>query len=370
MRKRKLRKSRLKRPENERPLLSTRQKKRHSKKKNLPKIDSMGTVWLKGVQGEPRLSLQYRIKIGGKYVTTGAMIASVNVCTLRQKRRVGYSGQLGTEATKNNWKVPALKHLMRSKGIYLLGLQETRRTSGILDVGDGYLLVTSQNEKYSWLGGTGFLLSPSAAEAFRATNCLTWSPPTGSVASGRYLEIGLASASRKEGILTFANGYGPTAQSDMEVRKAFWDIVEMRMSGTTAGGQGCTTNGEGGGQQQGATVRRKRPARRIYIAVGDWNARVGRRDNMMGQHYENVIGPHNFPERNANGSMMLDAMTRCGMKIANTFFKHDKAHTTTWTHAGTSKETSCSGPCHSQRMADATCFGCEGTTGMERGQRP
>ena len=51
VRKRKLRKSRLKRPENERPLLSTRQKKRHSKKKNLSKIDNMGTVWLKGVQG-------------------------------------------------------------------------------------------------------------------------------------------------------------------------------------------------------------------------------------------------------------------------------------------------------------------------------
>ena len=62
----------------------------------------MGTVRLKGVQGEPRLSLQYKIKIGDKYVTTGAMIASVNVCTLRQKRRVVYS--LRTTGHRNDEK--------------------------------------------------------------------------------------------------------------------------------------------------------------------------------------------------------------------------------------------------------------------------
>ena len=339
VRKRRLQKGRSKQSEEDetrRPLLTTRQKKRHNKKKELSEVDNTNTIWLKGAKGEPRLSLQYRIKVGNKHVTTGAVIATANVRTLRQKRKVGYSGHIGTSATKNNWKIPMLKHLMQTKGIYLMGLQETRRTSGILDVGDGYLLVTSQNEKYSWLGGTGFLLSPSAAEAFRATNCQTWSPPTGSEASGRYLEINLASATKKEGVLTFGNGYGPTAQSTMEVRKAFWDIVELRMSGSTVCGQGCTTNET----EQTATAanKRKRPSRRIYIAVGDWNARVGRRDNMLGQAHDGVLGPHNFPELNANGSMMLDTMTRCGMKIANTFFEHDKSHTATWTHNGTKKK--------------------------------
>lgn len=302
--------------------------------------DIDNTVWLTGKQEDSRLSLQYRVKRGLKYVTLGATLAFANVRTLRQNRKVGYSGSLNTKATKKNWKVPMLKHLMKRKGIYLMALQETRRTSGMKDVGDGYLLVTSQNQKYSWLGGTGFLLSPAAAEAFKATDCQTWTPSTGSAVSGRYLEIGLASAVKKEGIMTFASVYAPTAQSTMEVRTAFWDMIEGRISGrekATKPTKPANTDREQNDQRQQRPARPKRPSRRVYIAMGDWNARVGKRENLGGDPHGDVIGPHNYKSRNANGSMMLDSMARCGMKIANTYFQHDHRHTGTWKHASTGR---------------------------------
>ena len=288
-----------------------------------PTTTRQDTVWLTGKLGEPRLSLQYRVKPDGlhQHVTIGATVAFVNVRTLRQSRKVGYSGSLTKKdkKTANNWKIPMLVQLMREKGIYLLALQETRRTSGVKQVGDGYLLVTSQNEKYSWLGGTGFLLSPSAAEAFRATNCKTWTPPSGDPASGRYLEIGLASGVKKEGIITFASVYAPTAQTSLEVRQSFWTMMEGCMNPTA---------------RQGSADAR-RGMRDPYFVMGDWNARIGKRRRGHVDAYGDIVGPHNFSNRNANGVMMLESLAKCRMKVANTFFEHDRRHTATWTHSAT-----------------------------------
>ena len=301
----------------------SRARKRKKRKEYMLKKDNVGTVWLRGVPEEPRLSFQYRVRPVGSntYVTIGAVLAFVNVRTLRQKRKVGYSGTFKTKATKNNWKIPALISLMRQKGIYMIGLSETRRPSGMKEVGNGYLLITSQNGKYSWLGGTGFLLSPSAALAFKAAGCRTWTPPMDSVVSGRYLEIGLAAATKKEGIITFASVYAPTAQSTLEVRHAFWSVIEDRM---------MTGDFNNRHQNQGGHHRRRRPTRRIYVAMGDWNAQVGRKT--VGDPHNGVLGLHNFERRNANGSMMLETMMRCGMRIANTYFQHDYNHTGTWTN--------------------------------------
>ena len=304
-----------------------------------PKRDNTNTVWLKGQPGEPRLSLNYRVKLEGahKYATLGAILGFVNVRTLRQNRKVNHSGSLSHGRTKNNWKIPMLISLMREKGIYLLALQETRRTSGVKEVGNGYLLVTSQNGKYSWLGGTGFLLSPAAAEAFRATNCTTWSPPSGHVSSGRYLEIELASAVKKEGNIVFGNPYAPTSLVTMEVKTAFWDMIEERMIyGNEAVEQATNNSAQHHEQTQQRVKRKRRPARQFYMAMGDWNSRVGRLQGADG--HEGVLGPHNFQERNASGSMMLDTMARCRMKIANTFFKHDDKHTATWTNPATKRK--------------------------------
>ena len=102
-------------------------KRRKRKKKGVekPKRDNTNTVWLKGQPGEPRLSLQYRVKLEGAHthVTLGATLAFVNVRTLRQNRKVNHSGSLSHGRTKNNWKVPMLVHLMKQKGIYLMAGQ-------------------------------------------------------------------------------------------------------------------------------------------------------------------------------------------------------------------------------------------------------
>ena len=76
--------------------------------------------------------------------------------------------------------------MMRVEGIYALGLSETRRRSGIYHVGGGFTLIISQNEKFPFLGGTGFLLSPAATEAFRDCGSKLWYP---GISSGRHLDI-------------------------------------------------------------------------------------------------------------------------------------------------------------------------------------
>ena len=90
--------------------------------------------------------------------------------------------------------------------------------------------------------------------------------------------------------------------------------------------RGVPKDGKVGGK---SNCRRKLPSREFLLMMGDLNARVGRLtdedDGLKG-----VLGKHNFPAVNANGSMLLDVATQCRMCVANTFFKHSVNHTMTW----------------------------------------
>ena len=162
------------------------------------------------------MSIYHRVKIdeAPRRCLTEMLIAHANVRTLREKRKRGYDGSLNMRRTRNNWKIPALIKMMKDHGIYLLGLSETRRRSGITHVGGGYLLIISQNERFQFLGGSGFLLSPAAATAFRKAGSKLWYPRSGHSSSGRYLDIQLATGSR-EPPMTMAVVYAPTMQSEM-----------------------------------------------------------------------------------------------------------------------------------------------------------
>ena len=167
---------------------------------------------LTGKADESRMSFTHRIKVDGieGRVITELKMLYVNVRTLREKRKRGMSGDLDNSSTKNNWKIPALVRMMRKHGIYLAALSETRRTTKEVSVGSGYVLLTSHNIKVPWRGGVGILLSPAAAKAWRAAGKKSWFPDSESAASGRYLEITLATAVRQEGTFTVAALYGPT----------------------------------------------------------------------------------------------------------------------------------------------------------------
>ena len=122
---------------------------------------------LTGQRSEPRMSFTHRLKIDGVSgrVVTQMKIVYANVRTLRERRKRGMSGDMNNSSTKNNWRIPALVRMMQKHGIFLAVLSETRRATKEVDVGQGYVLLTSQNAKVPWMGGVGILLSPADAEA-------------------------------------------------------------------------------------------------------------------------------------------------------------------------------------------------------------
>ena len=58
------------------------------------------------------------------------------------------------------------------------------------------------------------------------------------------------------------------------------------------------------------------------ILLGDVNGRVS---NAV-TDYENVLGPHGDPERNANGKRILQFCLANNVKILNTMFPHKRIH--------------------------------------------
>ena len=72
------------------------------------------------------------------------------------------------------------------------------------------------------------------------------------------------------------------------------------------------------------------PRRDILFAVGDWNCRVGTRQ--QGGAPPEVLGPHGIGQRNANGDLLLQLAVGKGLRLLNSFYQHDLAHTASWYH--------------------------------------
>ena len=286
---------------------------------------------LTGRKSECRMSFTHRLKIDGirGRVVTEIKIVYVNVRTLREKRKRGMSGNMSRSSTKNNWKIPALVRMMQKHGIFIAILSETRRATKEVDVGQGYVLLTSQNVRVPWMGGVGILLSPAAAEAWRAAGKKTWFPSSDSAASGRYMEVTLATAVKSEGTFTVASLYGPTMQTEMKYREEFIDTLRARVKQPRCFRRGMKRSSM---DKTPVSRRRRLPSRNFLLMAGDLNARVGKLTE-ADEGLASVLGKHNLSAVNSNGSMLLDLATECRMCFANTFFKHSVAHTSTWMNA-------------------------------------
>ena len=78
------------------------------------------------------------------------------------------------------------------------------------------------------------------------------------------------------------------------------------------------------------------PRSQTFVVMGDFNARVGVRD----ETWENVLGPHGNPERNDNGIKLLELCEANQCRAMGTWFQHkhyntcdmqDGKHGTHWT---------------------------------------
>ena len=153
-------------------------------------------------------------------------------------------------------------------------------------------------------GWSGLSFEPAGPQAYRAW-CManrrvhTWN-------SGRLISISLA-LDQGEGLWHLASVYGPTLQSAPAEKTnflrdltEFWDRV---------------------------------PHREPAFAIGDCNARVGFRPFAgPGQVPACVLGPFGLGRANSNGDALLGHASVQRLKILNSFFSHDLAHTASWTH--------------------------------------
>ena len=93
-------------------------------------------------------------------------------------------------------------------------------------------------------------------------------------------------------------------QTVMQYREEFYDVCRSRVKDPRG--------------FRGREKRKKRlSARKFLITMGDFNAQVGRLSD-LDEGLQGVLGKHNLPARNANGSMLLDMATSCRMCIVNT----------------------------------------------------
>jgi exonuclease III len=74
------------------------------------------------------------------------------------------------------------------------------------------------------------------------------------------------------------------------------------------------------------TVMQERSKARITIVAGDFNAKIGQREDHEHQH----IGPHTIGKRNVHGQKLAEFATSMDFTISNSLFNHRTSHLATW----------------------------------------
>ncbi|CAF0883692.1 unnamed protein product [Rotaria sordida] len=75
------------------------------------------------------------------------------------------------------------------------------------------------------------------------------------------------------------------------------------------------------------------PTEDMYIIMGDFNARIGGKEQRQ-QNLFNSVGPYTVDTTNENGGKLIDLCTINNIIVTNTFFKHKLVHQTSWMHPG------------------------------------
>ena len=77
----------------------------------------------------------------------------------------------------------------------------------------------------------------------------------------------------------------------------------------------------------------------MYVLLGDFNARVGSREN-VDEEWSSVRGPHGFGRANDSGKELLTFLALHQATVCNTWFRKKDIHKQTWQHPK-SKQWSC-----------------------------
>ena len=214
----------------------------------------------------------------------------IEIASRRQDKRRG-------EDRKVDWIVRELKRY----NMKVAGLQETKWFGNdVYDVSGAAVLTSgrktpSVGENSHRGEGVAIVLMGWAVEAWKAcgSKWRAWSPRLVSAC----LQVG-------KNTLHVASCYAPTRTASREKNKFFSDLDDML----------CLI-----------------PEEDMYVILGDFNARVGSREEAS-EDWSGVRGPHGYDTANDAGKEVLAFLAAHQATMCNTWFKKKKIRLTTWQH--------------------------------------
>lgn len=193
--------------------------------------------------------------------------------------------KIGTWNVKSiNGKENELTQEFEEMGLDILAISETKKKgTGLKELDNGHLLIYSGVEHNTRAaGGVGCLIHHKFYQRVNKWEAI----------SERILTVEINNPDGK--IMTFICVYGPNEDEKAEVKDKFWE----ELTAVTEGSKGT-----------------------IYV-LGDFNSRVGKRDNM----YKRILGPYGEEHRNNNGKRMLEYCLLNNLLITNSFHQHKDIH--------------------------------------------
>ena len=168
--------------------------------------------------------------------------------------------------------------------------------SGVQMIRPNWTMLFSGAEKQG-RNGLGIVLSPQAKRAWEETGG-QWEAINDRMIQARFR----ISSGR---CLTVIGVYAPTELADEKVSEQFYRQLQK--------------------------VKEKVPSRDIIVIAGDFNARVGRENDGI----EKVMGRCGLKEKkNGNGERLIHFATINEMRIASTYYRHERQHLGTWKEFG------------------------------------
>ena len=214
-----------------------------------------------------------------------------------------------------------MKELKRYN-ISVAAIQETKWFGQDIWTAEGYTflhsgrpLPISQEDQSIRNEGVGIALNRAATRAWQDAG-EQWQAVSSRIVTAR-LKVA-CKGKRKPGgsrepsdtFMTIISAYAPTAKATPSTKQGFSNNLQTALNSV--------------------------PHTDILVMLGDFNARVGRRDRNS-ELWEKVLGFHGLEERNLAGEEFLEFCTINNLSIMNTWFQKKPIFLGTWMHPATKK---------------------------------
>ena len=245
-------------------------------------------------------------------------MGDARVCRRRGGRDgVTSNGVLGNQTVDR--KLDLLVKELKCYRVSVAGIQESKWFGSDVWAADGYTFLhsgrplPSEEERFMRNEGVGIALDETATAAWRDAGEV-WEAVSSRVIMAR-LKWSSAGQRRPGGsrearslFLSVVSVYAPTAKARPGVKQQFATEVQ--------------------------DVFDKIPQSDILLLLGDFNARVGRRD-AGNDLWSGTLGCHGLGDRNQAGEEFLQFCATNQLTVMNTWFKKRKIHLGTWMHPAT-----------------------------------